>query len=142
MLSILILAVFIVSQHWRLEWEGVKHWWVIAGGYVTYSRIPDDVRSKSSVHIGRDDRSGFIVSSHGQGFGGLTGVRRRGWATFVPLWLPFIAVTVPTAVFWWIDPRRYPEGHCPCGYNLTGNVSGTCPECGRAALPYRGSEIP
>jgi len=20
---------------------------------------------------------------------------------------------------------------CPCGYNLTGNISGTCPECGK-----------
>lgn len=26
---------------------------------------------------------------------------------------------------------RYPHGHCQtCGYNLTGNVSGRCPECG------------
>ena len=29
--------------------------------------------------------------------------------------------------------RRYPPGHClKCGYNLTGNVSGVCPECGTA----------
>lgn len=21
-------------------------------------------------------------------------------------------------------------GHCPCGYDLTGNTSGVCPECG------------
>jgi len=29
--------------------------------------------------------------------------------------------------------RRRPEGHCPsCGYNLTGNSSGVCPECGAA----------
>ena len=27
----------------------------------------------------------------------------------------------------------YPPGHCQkCGYNLTGNVSGVCPECGTA----------
>lgn len=28
---------------------------------------------------------------------------------------------------------RYPLGHCQsCGYNLTGNVSGRCPECGQS----------
>ena len=27
----------------------------------------------------------------------------------------------------------YPPGHCQkCGYNLTGNVSGVCPECGES----------
>jgi len=31
---------------------------------------------------------------------------------------------------WWA-PERIPPGHCQtCGYNLTGNVSGVCPECG------------
>ncbi len=32
-----------------------------------------------------------------------------------------------------LSTRRlpYPPGHCQtCGYNLTGNVSGVCPECG------------
>jgi hypothetical protein len=29
--------------------------------------------------------------------------------------------------------QRLPAGHCQaCGYNLTGNVSGRCPECGEA----------
>lgn len=28
--------------------------------------------------------------------------------------------------------RRIPPGRCACGYDLTGNVSGRCPECGRA----------
>jgi len=33
--------------------------------------------------------------------------------------------------------RNHREGEpprCPCGYNLTGNVSGICPECGRPTL--------
>ena len=34
-------------------------------------------------------------------------------------------------LLWWLDLRRIPPGHCPhCGYDLTGNVSGKCPECG------------
>ena len=48
----------------------------------------------------------------------------------VPLWMPFLLVTIPTAYLFWID-RRIPPHCCQgCGYDLTGNVSGTCPECG------------
>ena len=50
---------------------------------------------------------------------------------FVPMWLPLLLVGVPTALLWWRDRRRFPPGYCQhCGYNLTGNVSGRCPECG------------
>jgi hypothetical protein len=35
--------------------------------------------------------------------------------------------------------RRHPPGHCQaCGYNLTGNVSGVCPECGEKVRPQVG----
>jgi hypothetical protein len=34
---------------------------------------------------------------------------------------------------WRLLHRRPPAGHCQeCGYNLKGNVSGVCPECGEA----------
>ncbi len=47
-------------------------------------------------------------------------------------WFGFgLLLAVPTLLMWWLDrPRRLLPGHCPCGYDLTGNVSGTCPECG------------
>ena len=33
--------------------------------------------------------------------------------------------------------RRPPAGVCAkCSYDLTGNMSGVCPECGTAAEPY------
>jgi hypothetical protein len=48
----------------------------------------------------------------------------------VPLWIPFLLIGTPTAFLWWRDCRRIPPGYCQkCGYNLTGNVSGRCPEC-------------
>jgi len=48
----------------------------------------------------------------------------------LPLWFPLLILAVPTGILFWRD-RRYPAGHCQkCGYNLTGNVSGRCPECG------------
>ena len=55
-----------------------------------------------------------------------------GTDRLVPFWMPFIVILIPTAILWWRDrPPR--SGHCECGYDLTGNVSGTCPECGRVA---------
>jgi hypothetical protein len=48
---------------------------------------------------------------------------------YVPLWMPFLVIAVPTALLW--RQRRFARGHCQhCGYDLTGNVSGRCPECG------------
>ncbi len=49
----------------------------------------------------------------------------------VPLWLPFLLISAPTAFLWYRDRRRIPAGHCRrCGYDLTKNESGRCPECG------------
>lgn len=48
---------------------------------------------------------------------------------------PFLVLTTPPAVIFsrraWRARRLRRPGHCrQCGYNLTGNVSGRCPECG------------
>ncbi len=50
----------------------------------------------------------------------------------LPFWFPLLVAAVPTTVLWHRDRRRSKSGHCPCGYNLTGNESGICPECGTA----------
>jgi len=55
----------------------------------------------------------------------------RMFRIIIPLWIPFLMCTAPTALLFYRDRRRIPPGHCPtCGYNLTGNTSGKCPECG------------
>jgi hypothetical protein len=52
---------------------------------------------------------------------------------YVPYWLLLIVVSPLVIWSWWRDRRRFPRGRCcECGYNLTGNVSGVCPECGMA----------
>jgi hypothetical protein len=46
---------------------------------------------------------------------------------------PVIIVLAAGTAFLWHRDRRMPPGHCKeCGYDLTGNVSGICPECGTA----------
>ena len=49
---------------------------------------------------------------------------------FCPIWMLLLPVALPAAYLFYRD-RRHPPGHCPrCGYDLTGNESGVCPECG------------
>ena len=50
----------------------------------------------------------------------------------VPLW-PIWVLLVPVTVIMYRRDRPAPPGLCQnCGYNLTGNVSRRCPECGKA----------
>ncbi len=50
------------------------------------------------------------------------------------LWIPLIIIAPPTISLFCYDTRtrrRKRLGQCiTCGYDLTGNQSGTCPECG------------
>lgn len=52
----------------------------------------------------------------------------------------FIVTVIALMLF---VPRIPPEGFCQkCGYDLTGNISGRCPECGQAInLPEPKNEI-
>ena len=55
----------------------------------------------------------------------------------IPLWLLFILFAVYPVLAFIRGPlnryRRRRKGLCiKCGYNLTGNTSGICPECGTA----------
>jgi hypothetical protein len=61
--------------------------------------------------------------------GGFIGTITTG--LLIPLILPFLLVALPTAFLFWRDRRKIFHGYCQkCGFNLTGNTSGICPECG------------
>ena len=49
-----------------------------------------------------------------------------------PIWFLLLISGIARIILWRLDRRPLP-GQCPCGYDLTGNESGTCPECGRRA---------
>jgi hypothetical protein len=70
--------------------------------------------------------------------GGTRTIRQR--LLVVPAWPVCAALATPPLAVGArrlaarIRRRRLRPGHCPaCGYDLTGNVSGVCPECGAAA---------
>jgi len=57
----------------------------------------------------------------------------RGW---VPLWSPLLLLAAGGLAAAWLARARVRPGLCGrCGYNLTGNVSGRCPECGTPTSP-------
>ena len=59
-----------------------------------------------------------------------------GFDAVVPFWPPFSLVLLLTILLFWRDRPRTLPGHCQrCGYNLTGNVSGKCSECGEPCEP-------
>lgn len=66
--------------------------------------------------------------------GAVSGGDADWWPWACPYWLlVLVAGFMPVARFWIYRRRRAIVGHCVgCGYNLTGNVSGVCPECGKA----------
>jgi hypothetical protein len=71
--------------------------------------------------------SEFSLPDHTTNTGG-------GGTIWIPAKFGSLLIVLPTALLWWLDRRRIPvpAGYCEeCGYDLTGNVSGRCPECGK-----------
>jgi hypothetical protein len=58
-----------------------------------------------------------------------------------PIWL-LVGASVLAGCWLWRRPRSR-SAHCcqTCSYDVTGNVSGVCPECGRE-LPQKGDATP
>ncbi len=132
-LCVLIAAAFVVSARWRIAFQ------------VPTSRGPALYFVAGSVLIVTDDMLTVPVSAdtHSYGLGvwnswtvhrvshQIAGVTVTvGTLLGFPLYAVFAAVAVPTLLVWRFGPKPVKPGHCRCGYDLTGNVSGTCPECG------------
>ena len=126
-LSLFILVTWILSLRWSLRYgvfDGIPWHIIIGAGRIRFLRwfgafdgdwltgwfLRETTESAFwSFHfVNDDDRFEFVI----------------------PFWIPFLLVAIPTAFLFWRD-LRHPPGHCQkCGYDLTGNTSGICPECG------------
>ncbi len=64
---------------------------------------------------------------------GLPCVRRTSAGAIDAVEVPLVWPAALCAVAAYVVRRRgrIPAGHCMCGYDLRGNTSGVCPECGR-----------
>lgn len=114
----------------NLSWSAFKD----EVGRLLFNRLPKDHFTTHPESVRRDAwrrqarQFGFIAPNFVSRdvFGGL-----RTVTLTIPMWMIFLLVLAPTALFWWKDRRR-PPGRCRCGYLLTGNITGICPECGVA----------
>jgi hypothetical protein len=107
--------------------SGGIHYIQSPGAYLPSYGFPKGVEG-----VFKSDARGWqVVRAYGTF---ILGPRHDAWGTyhsvFVPVWMPLAIAAFPTALLWWRG-RRYAAGQCQnCGYDLTGNVSGVCPECG------------
>ncbi len=55
-------------------------------------------------------------------------------SVFIPLWMLEVPLLAALGLIWMRRRRSKRNGCQQCGYNLTGNTSGICPECGTAII--------
>lgn len=137
LLSLVSAGAFVLSVKWEIGYfsEGISVY-AIEGAVCVGFHIPSEVLHPlggPGWHF-RDpspDRP-WLVRLMRNDVRWLPYVRRVGGTVFVvvALWIPLVAGLTPWLFRLWHRARRKP-GHCRfCDYDLTGNVSGKCPECG------------
>ncbi len=117
LLSLFIAAAFVVSAWWLAAAQARKVCVYFVGGSITVAwddRLATPLAAEQHVY-----RLNFW----------------NRWAAGVrylefPLYAAFAIVAIPTLLVWRFWPKPVKPGHCRCGYDLTGNTSGVCPECG------------
>ncbi|MBU0719270.1 MAG: hypothetical protein KJ749_13560 [Planctomycetes bacterium] len=136
-LSLSMLVLWSINVAWGIKYESTSKWYValIHGRIIYQANYPRPASGGWLCNYYWPNRmevlaeEGFLEFLYeALGFS-LPGPFAPGCYR-VPIWLVLVLVGVPTAILWWRD-RRPPPGFCQsCGYDLTGNVSGICSECG------------
>jgi hypothetical protein len=134
----LAAAVYLV---WFVGWliDGElrfrSKWWYFENGTSTSIRARANNFLFGWVGTGGNPNADFAPNVVGLGpvtFHSSNHGFQRLSTVMIPDWLPIpVLAAYPIAYFAWRIHRRRRPGHClHCDYDLTGNESGACPECG------------
>ena len=116
----MIVAATVASM-WRRVYVSVAGWRIVLdfGSVYVFS---NRVAPWFAWSIGSASQD-FHLWTAKWGIGGVTVRSYPTWMALLLAWMPVF--------FAWRRLRRPVPGHCrKCGYDLTGNVSGVCSECG------------
>jgi hypothetical protein len=123
------LAVILLSMVWSPSYEGRALYIRLDRGSIFFSTELNPRPEGWSVSLSRSAPR-FLFNMFPTVGGSPAPIFWRG---FFPLWTPLGLLALATFALWWRERRPFPAGRCrTCGYDLTGNVSGRCPECGGA----------
>ena len=126
-----------------MVWTLLSLWWGVGVAYGEFFVYVSNASVRVSVPVGAKRASGSklrgVVTNKLYSYNFIWWPRievyHPGRAVAVPLWMVLATAAIPTIWLGWRE-RGIPPGHCQtCGYNLTGNISGRCPECGTAIKP-------
>ena len=128
-----IAGLWGMAARWQVYVDAGRWEFAMVAGRIGCSHVMFDVGSGTRSILGYEpetwkDRFGLSWPESGPWSSGT-----HYWSLEVPLWWLFLIAGIPSAYAWYRDRQSWAPGHCSkCGYNLTGNVSGRCPECGNA----------
>ncbi|HKQ49737.1 MAG TPA: hypothetical protein VJZ71_16810 [Phycisphaerae bacterium] len=135
-----LLCLYAASTVWLFAWNSKYYSFAVNSGALRALSIVDADPADRIFHQGfsttgwslrRIPRALHFANAPSYSRKIIRGTQFR-WVD-IPLWMPLLALLLLAALLIYRDRTRRLPGFCrKCGYNLTGNTTGRCPECGNA----------